>query len=128
LHKELKNQREEVELQDDRDCSAQGSRKKRKVIPSNTEEDFSVPDQGKNPEKSQGKPKKKKSPVKIKVEIDEGMQKAQEPDTTMSKKDQEETSSKPPPPGQTSTILEEPGHHRRSTCRKTTGRRQVVNM
>jgi hypothetical protein len=32
LSKELRNQREEIELQDDEDCGTQGNRKKRKVV------------------------------------------------------------------------------------------------
>jgi hypothetical protein len=105
LHTELRRRRE---AQDDGDYSAQGRMKRRRVIPSDIEGEFSKLEEGRNPEKSLGKPKKKRSPVKVKVEIKEGMQEAQGPDTTMSEKDQEETSSKPSPTGQTSKIPEEP--------------------
>jgi hypothetical protein len=91
LHIELRRRRL---AQDDDDYSAQG-RMKRRVIPSDTEGEFSDPEEG-------------RSPVKVKVELEEGKQEAQGPDTTMSKKEQEETSSKPSPSKQTSKIPEEP--------------------
>ena len=92
LHVELRRRRLS---QNDDDYSAQGRMKRRRVIPSDTEEEFSDPEEG-------------RSPVKVKVELEEGKQEAQGPDTTMSKKEQEETSSKPSPSGQTSKIPEEP--------------------
>jgi hypothetical protein len=105
LHAKLKRRRE---AQDDGDYSTQGRMKRRKVIPSDTEGEFSKPKERGNPEKSPGKLRKKRSLVKIKVEIEEVRQEAQVPDTTMSKKEQEETSSKPSPIGQASKIPEEP--------------------
>ena len=92
LHIELTRRRLS---QNDDDYSAQGRMKRRRVIPSDTEEEFSDPEEG-------------RSPVKVKVELEEGKQEAQGPDTMMSKKEQEETSSKPSPSGQTSKIPEEP--------------------
>jgi hypothetical protein len=97
LHRELRDRKREAKLQDDGDCSAQGKRKRKEVIPSNTKGEFSEPEEGRNPEKSLGKPEKKKSPVKVKLEIDKDMQEAQGPDTTMREQDQEKTSSKPSP-------------------------------
>jgi hypothetical protein len=108
LHRELMNRKREVELQDNGDCSAQGSRKRKKVIPFDTDGEFSKPEEGKNPEKSPKKPVKNKSPIKVKMEINEGMQEVQGPDMTMSKRDEEKTSSKPPLIRQISTVPEEP--------------------
>jgi hypothetical protein len=93
LHTELRRRRE---APDDDDYSGQGRMmKRRRVIPADTDDEFSDPEEG-------------RSPVKIKVELEDGKQEAQGPDMTMSKKEQEETSSKPSPNGQTSKIPEEP--------------------
>jgi hypothetical protein len=105
LHTELRRRRQ---AQDDGDYSAQGRMKRRRVIPSDTEGEFSEREEKRSPEKSPRISKKKRSPVKVKVEIEEGMQEAQGPDTTMSEKDQEETSSKPSPTGQTLKTSEKP--------------------
>ena len=92
LHIELRRRRL---AQDNDDYNTQGRMKRRRVIPSNFEEKFSDPEEG-------------SSPIKVKVELKEGKQEAQGPDTTMSKKEQEETSSKPSPSGQTLKIPDEP--------------------
>jgi hypothetical protein len=128
LSKELKNQREEIELQDLGDSDTQGKRKRRKIVKSASEEEFRTPSPEKNPENSQGKPEKRKFLVKVMVEMDSGMEEAKGPDMTLDEDDQAETSSRPAPPGPTSTVPEEPVIHGRRTCRKATGKRQVVNM
>jgi hypothetical protein len=48
LHTELKRR---IEAQDDGDYSTQGRIKRRRVIPSDTEGEFSKPEEGRNPEK-----------------------------------------------------------------------------
>jgi hypothetical protein len=55
-----------------------------------------------------GKPRKKRSPVKVKTEVNEGMVEAQGPDMAMTEEDQAERSSKPPPLKQPLTVPEEP--------------------
>jgi hypothetical protein len=108
LSKELRNQREEIELQDLRDSDTQGKRKRRKIVESASEEEFCTPSPGKNPENSQGRPEKRKFPVKVKVEMDSGMQEAQGPDMTLNEDNRAETSSRPAPSRQTSTVPKEP--------------------
>jgi hypothetical protein len=108
LSKELKNRREEIELQDLGDSDTQGKRKRRKIVKSASEEEFCTPSPEKNPQNSQGKPEKRKFRVKVKVEMDSGMKEAQGPDMTQDADDQAETSSRPTPPGPPSTVPEEP--------------------
>jgi hypothetical protein len=108
LSKELKNRREEIELQDLGVSDTQGKRKRRKIVQSASEEEFCTPYPEKNPENSQGKLEKRKFPVKVKVEMDSGMQEAQGPDMTLDEDDQAETSSRPTPPRPMSTVSEEP--------------------
>ena len=73
-------------------------------------------------------PDEGRSPVKIKVELKEGEQEAQGPDTTMIEEGQEEIGNKPLPSVQPPKISEEPSTTIRSTCRKRTGGRQGVDM
>jgi hypothetical protein len=73
LSKELKNRREEIEIQDLGDSDTQGKRKRRKIVKSASEEEFCTPSPEKNPENSQGRSEKRKCPVKVKVEMDSGM-------------------------------------------------------
>jgi hypothetical protein len=108
LSKELRNQREETEFQDLGDCDTQRNKKRRKIVESASEEEFCTPSPEKNPENSQGRLGKRKSLVKVKWEIDEGMQEAQGPDMALNEDDREETSSKPTPSKQTSTVPKEP--------------------
>jgi hypothetical protein len=108
LSKELRKWREEIELQDLEDSDTQGKRKRRKIIKSASEEEFCTPCPEKNQENSQGRPKKRKFLVKVKVEMYSGMQEAQGPDMTLNEDDRAETSSRPAPSGPTSTVLEEP--------------------
>jgi hypothetical protein len=61
-----------------------------------------------NPKNSQGRLEKRKFPVKVKVEMDSGMQEAQGPDMTLDEDTRVETSSRPAPSGPTTTVPEEP--------------------
>jgi hypothetical protein len=108
LSKELKNRREEIELQDLEDSDTQGKRRRRKIVESASEKEFCTPCPENNPENSQGKPEKRKFPVKVKVEMDSGMQEAHGPDITLDEDDQMETSSRPAPPKPMSTVPEKP--------------------
>ena len=92
----------------------QKSRKKHKLILTDIDDD-EISDPGSNPNKLPGKPGKKKSPVKVKTEVNKDMQEAQGPDTTMTKEDQAKTSSKP----SSSKIIDSPkeiNHHSKKTC------------
>jgi hypothetical protein len=78
LSKELRSRRVQIEkIQDLEDYdNTQGKRKRQKIIDSGSEEEFCTPSPDKNPENSQGRPEKRKFPVKVKVEMDSGMQEA----------------------------------------------------
>jgi hypothetical protein len=110
LSKELRNRREEIEkIQDLGDSdTTQGKRKRRKIINSGSEEEFCSPSPEKYPENSQGRPEKRKFLVKVKVEMDSGMQEAQGPDITLKEDIWAETSSRLAPSGPTSMVPEEP--------------------
>jgi hypothetical protein len=90
------------------DSDTQGKRKRRKIVKSAFEEEFCTPSLENNRENSQWKPKKRKFPAKVKVEMDSGMQEAQGLDMTLDEDDHAETSSRPAPSGPTSTFPEEP--------------------
>jgi hypothetical protein len=97
LSSKLRARRAEHEFKD--------SRKKRKLISTDTDDD-EISDPGSNPDKSPRKPGKKRSPVKVKTEVDKAMQEAQGPDMIMTHEDKAETSSKPPPTKQSLTVPE----------------------
>jgi hypothetical protein len=105
LSKELRSQRVDFEkFQDLMDSdNTQDKRKRQKIIDSGSEEEFCTPSPEKNPESSQGKLEKKKTPVKVKVEMDLGMQKAQGPDMMLKEDMRAGTSTRPAPSGPTST-------------------------
>ena len=88
LSNKLREQRAEHERQD--------STKKRKLIPTDTDDD-EISKPGSNLDKVPRKPGKKRSLIKVKTEVDKAMQEAQGPDMTMIQEDEAETSSKPPP-------------------------------
>jgi hypothetical protein len=87
LSQELRNWRPEgVRFKDlEESDKTQGRRKREKTVLSDSDNEFFTLSPKKNPESSQRKPEKKEIPVKVKVEVDLGMQEAQGPDMTLKK-------------------------------------------
>jgi hypothetical protein len=110
LSKDLRNRRPElVRFKDLEDSNnTQSKRKRKRTVNSDGDEEFCSPSPGKNPETSQGKPEKKEILVKVKVEMDSGMQEAQGPEMTLKEDIWAEMSTRPAPSGPMSTASREP--------------------